>query len=296
MVTKLPARSRLAAILPALCCAVLGAGHESWAQDRQQSGASTSPAVSPALYSAMEYRMIGPYRGGRSTAITGVPSEPSVFYMGTTGGGVWRTEDYGESWENVTDGQIAVASIGAVAVPLSDPNVIYVGTGSACIRGNVSPGAGVYKSVDRGRTWSFIGLKEAGQIGRVRVHPRDANLVYVAALGHAFGRNPERGLFRSRDGGKTWQKVLFVSDSTGVVDLAMDPTNPRILYAAAWRGERQPWTIISGMPQMREAITGLPIAIASRITIGVTSSRDGTMSTSQSRRMFGTSSLGTQSR
>jgi len=284
MVTKLPARSRLAAILPALCCAVLGAGHESWAQDRQQSGASTSPAVSPALYSAMEYRMIGPYRGGRSTAITGVPSEPSVFYMGTTGGGVWRTEDYGESWENLTDGQIAVASIGAVAVPLSDPNVIYVGTGSACIRGNVSPGAGVYKSVDRGRTWSFIGLKEAGQIGRVRVHPRDANLVYVAALGHAFGRNPERGLFRSRDGGQTWERVLFVSDSTGVVDLAIDPANPQILYAAAWRGERQPWAVISGSEESglyrsqdggntwKKLTNGLPGGVVGRLGVAVAAS------------------------
>ena len=190
MVGKQRARTRFVAILPGLLCAVFGGGPEAWAQGAQASGASPSQVVSPALYSAMEYRMIGPYRGGRSTAVTGVPSEPSVFYMGTTGGGVWRTEDYGESWENLTDGQMAVGSIGAVAVPLSDPNVIYVGTGSACIRGNVSTGRGVYKSIDRGRTWSFIGLKEAGQIGRVRVHPQDANLVYVAALGHAFGRNP----------------------------------------------------------------------------------------------------------
>ncbi len=228
--------------------------------------------------------MIGPYRGGRSTAVTGVPSEPSVFYMGTTGGGVWRTEDYGESWENLTDGEIAVGSIGAVAVALSDPKVIYVGTGSACIRGNVSTGRGVYKSVDRGRTWSFIGLKESGQIGRVRVHPQDANLVYVAALGHAFGPNPERGLFRSRDGGQTWQKVLFVSDSTGVVDLAMDPTNPRILFAAAWRGERQPWAVISGSGDgglyrsrdggdtWEKVTNGLPGGIVGRIGVAIAAS------------------------
>jgi len=239
------ARIRIAAILTGLSCAVSGGGHEAWAQGAQ-SGVSANDVVSPALYSAMEYRMLGPYRGGRSTAVTGVRSEPSVFYMGTTGGGVWRTEDYGESWENLTDGQIPVGSIGSIVVTPSDPNVIYVGTGSACIRGNVSTGRGIYRSVDRGRTWVFIGLEEAGQIGRVRVHPVDPNLVYVAALGHAFGSNPERGVFRSRDGGRTWEKVLFLSDSTGVVDLAMDPTDPRILYAAAWRGERQPWAVISG--------------------------------------------------
>ncbi|MBI3982458.1 MAG: glycosyl hydrolase, partial [Gemmatimonadetes bacterium] len=218
MTSRQCAHTGIVAILPGLLCAVLGGGQSAWAQGAPATGSPGQAVVSPALYSAMEYRMIGPYRGGRSTAVTGVPSEPSVFYMGTTGGGVWRTEDFGESWQNLTDGQIAVASIGAVAVPLSDPNVIYVGTGSACIRGNVSAGRGVYKSVDRGRTWSFIGLKEAGQIGRVRVHPQDANLVYVAALGHAFGPNPERGLFRSRDGGKAWDKILFISDSTGVVD------------------------------------------------------------------------------
>ena len=281
MIGNQRARTRFTAILAGLFCAVLGGGEKAWAQGGPASAASTNEVMSPALYSAMEYRMIGPYRGGRSTAVTGVPSEPSVFYMGTTGGGVWRTEDYGESWENVTDGQLAVGEIGAIAVPLTDPNVIYVGTGSACIRGNVSTGRGVYKSADRGRTWSFIGLKEAGQIGRVRVHPGDPNLVYVAALGHAFGPNPERGVFRSRDGGRTWEKVLFVSDSTGVVDLSMDPTNPQILYAAAWRGERKPWAVISGSSDSgvyrskdggdtwQKVTNGLPTGIVGRIGVAI---------------------------
>ncbi|MDP2958184.1 MAG: hypothetical protein Q8N53_17280, partial [Longimicrobiales bacterium] len=275
------ARTRIAAILTGLSWSALGGVQTASAQGVQAAGAPTNETVGPALYSAMEYRMIGPYRGGRSTAVEGVPSEPSVFYMGTTGGGVWRTEDYGESWDNLTDGQIAVASIGSVVVSPSDPNVIYVGTGSACIRGNVSPGRGVYKSVDRGRTWSFLGLEEVGQVGRVRVHPENPNLVYVAALGHAYGRNPERGVFRSRDGGGTWEKVLFISDSTGVVDLAMDPTNPRILYAAAWRGERQPWAVISGSADSgvyrstdggdtwQKVTNGLPTGIVGRIGVAI---------------------------
>ena len=197
------------------------------------------------LFSSMEYRMIGPYRGGRSTAVAGVPNAPSSYFMGTTGGGVWKTSDAGQSWQNRSDGFFGGA-VGAVAVAEADPSVVYVGTGSACIRGNISTGHGAYKSTDGGTTWSFVGLEEAGQIGDLQVHPKNADLVYAAALGHPFGKNEERGVYRSKDGGATWENVLFLSDSTGAVDLAMNPENPREMYAAMWRGERKPWVIHSG--------------------------------------------------
>jgi photosystem II stability/assembly factor-like uncharacterized protein len=198
------------------------------------------------LFQGLEYRMIGPSRGGRVTTVTGVPQQPSTFYMGSTGGGVWKTTDYGRHWRNVSDGYFATASMGAVQVADSDPNVIYAGTGSDGIRSNVITGRGIYKSTDAGENWEFAGLREAGQIGAVEVHPTNPQRVYVAALGHAFGPNPERGVFRTRDGGSTWEKVLFVSDSTGAVDLELKPDDPSIIYAAMWRGERKPWTIISG--------------------------------------------------
>jgi len=212
----------------------------------QPSGSGSSSTVSPALSQALRYRMIGPFRGGRSTAVAGIPSQPYTYYMGTTGGGVWKTTDGGLGWDNISDGFFKAASIGAVAASEWDPNVVYVGTGSACIRGNVSPGIGIYKSTDAGQSWKHTGLEDAGQIGRIRIHPQNQDLVYVAALGHAFGPNAQRGVFRSKDGGKSWEKVLYVSDKAGAVDLAMDATNPRVLYATIWRGERKPWLIISG--------------------------------------------------
>lgn len=198
------------------------------------------------LYAGMQYRMIGPYRGGRSTAVTGVRGEPHTFFMGGTGGGVWKSDDAGQHWFNLTDDYFNVGSIGAVTVADSDPNVVYVGTGSACIRGNVSTGRGLWKSLDGGDTWTFIGLPEAGAIGDVVVHPTNPDLVYVAALGHPFGKNPERGVYRSTDGGASWEQVLFANDSTGAVDLVINPRNPRELYAGMWRAERKPWTLISG--------------------------------------------------
>src|SRR5215471_9696829 len=159
-----------------------------------------------ALWSGMRYRLIGPERGGRVTTVTGVPSEPYTFYMGSTGGGVWKTTDAGHTWANVSDGFFPVASMGAIEVALSDPNVVYAGTGSSKIRSNVSIGRGMYKSSDAGKTWSFAGLRDVGQISTIRVHPADPNLVYVAALGNPFAPSPDRGIFRSTDGGKTWTK------------------------------------------------------------------------------------------
>ena len=194
----------------------------------------------------LSFRSIGPPRGGRSTAVAGITEQPLTYFMGGTGAGVWRTDDAGLNWSNVSDGYIETGSIGAIDVADSDPNVIYVGTGSACIRGNTSIGIGVYRSTNGGDSWTHIGLPNAGQIGRIEVHPRDADIAFVAAMGDPFGPNPERGVFRTMDGGETWDHVLAISDSTGVVDLAMNPSNPRIIFAAAWRGERKPWTAISG--------------------------------------------------
>ena len=189
-------------------------------------------------------RLLGPSRGGRSTAVTGIPGRPHTFFAGSSGG-LWKTDDAGTTWQNVSDGFFESGSIGAVAVAEADPNVVYAGTGQACLRERLG-GVGVYRSTDGGRTWSHSGLREAGQIARIRIHPRDPDLVYVAAVGRAFGPNPERGVFRSKDGGKNWEKVLSISAKTGATDLAMDAVNPRVLYAAAWTGERKPWTIISG--------------------------------------------------
>jgi photosystem II stability/assembly factor-like uncharacterized protein len=203
-------------------------------------------AVDSAFLSGLSYRSIGPARGGRVTAVTGVAGAPLSYFMGSTGGGVWKTEDAGNRWENVSDGYFSAASVGAIAVAEADPNVVWVGMGSACIRGNTSQGDGVYRSLDGGRTWIHAGLPEAGQIGRIAVDPRDADVAYVAALGHPFGPNPERGVYRTRDGGGSWERVLFISDSTGAVDVALDPANPRVLYAGMWRAERKPWTMISG--------------------------------------------------
>ncbi len=200
----------------------------------------------PSLFDELEYRMIGPYRGGRSTAVAGIPQAPHTFFMGVTGGGVWITEDDGESWEPVSDEDFQVGSIGSIDVADADPSVVYVGTGSADIRGNVSTGKGVYRSLDGGEGWEMVGLEDAGNIGDIEVHPRDPETVFAAAMGHPFGKNQERGVFRSTDGGDTWEKVLFLNDSTGAQSLAINPRNPREIYAGMWRAERKPWAVISG--------------------------------------------------
>lgn len=212
-------------------------------------GATTAPmmaAVDTALFRGIDYRHVGHSRGGRVTAVTGVPSQPRTFYMGVASGGVFRTTDGGQSWQPITDGQVPLGSVGDIAVSLSDPNVIYVGTGSDGVRSNVSTGRGVYRSADGGKTWSFAGLYNAGQIGAVRIHPTDPNTVWVAANGDIFKPNRDRGIFKTTDGGKTWRKVLYVSDSTGAMDVELKPGDPSTVYAWMSRIERKPWTIISG--------------------------------------------------
>ncbi|MGH9415807.1 MAG: VPS10 domain-containing protein, partial [Terriglobales bacterium] len=205
-----------------------------------------APQYTSSLWGGLHYRLIGPFRGGRVTAVAGVASEPRTYYFGSTGGGVWKTTDAGVSWRNVSDPYFAVGSMGALAVADSDPNVVYAGTGSADIRSNVSIGCGMYKSTDAGRSWKFIGLPNAGQIRFIVISPTDPNLVYVAAQGDPFTDNAERGVYRTRDGGATWQKVLYVSPALGATALAMQPGEPSVLYASLWYGRRKPWTIISG--------------------------------------------------
>jgi photosystem II stability/assembly factor-like uncharacterized protein len=201
----------------------------------------------PARLGGMRYRMIGPARGGRVTAVTGVVQEPHTFYFGSTGGGVWKTTDAGLTWRNVSDASgFATASIGALDVADSDPNVVYVGTGSAGIRSNVSIGKGIYKSIDAGRTWRFVGLRDAGQIGAIVVHPTNPDVVYAAVVGNPFANSSTRGVYRTRDGGATWQRLLFLSDSTGAVDVELQPGNPNVIFASMWHGARRPWTIVSG--------------------------------------------------
>lgn len=197
----------------------------------------------------LEWRCIGPFRGGRVVAVAGDPRDRNVFYFGAVAGGVWKTTDAGTYWECVSDGFFNTASVGALAVADSEPNVIYAGTGETTIRIDVSHGDGVYKSTDAGRTWRHMGLADTRHIGKIRVHPQNPDVVYVAALGHAFGPNPERGVFKSTDGGETWRKVLFRSERAGAVDLSLDPNNPRILYAAIWQAYRSFWQISSGGPE-----------------------------------------------
>lgn len=208
---------------------------------------STPPStIDSILLSSLEWRCIGPYRGGRVVAVAGDPLHSQVFYFGSTGGGVWKTTDGGILWENVSDGYFQRASVGAIDVSPSDPNVIYVGMGEATIRSNVSHGDGVYRSTDGGKTWTHLGLADTRNIAKVRIHPSNPDLAYVAALGHAHGPNAERGVFRTTDGGKSWNRILFRSEKTGAIDLSLDPHNPRTLYAAFWEAERKPYTLISG--------------------------------------------------
>ena len=209
--------------------------------------ARATETVDADVLGGMEWRFVGPYRGGRVTTVAGVPENPQLYYMGATGGGVWKTGNAGITWENISDDYFKVGTIGAIAVADSDPNVIYVGTGEKSIRGvTTSHGDGVYKSTDAGATWTHIGLPNAGQISRIKIHPDDPDIAYVGVQGQIWGPSEERGVYRTTDGGETWEQVLKVDAQTGATDLRMDPTNPRILYASMWEHGRKPWYVLSG--------------------------------------------------
>ncbi|MEO0559111.1 MAG: glycosyl hydrolase, partial [Bacteroidota bacterium] len=203
--------------------------------------------IDSTLFGSLDYRLVGPFRGGRASGVAGIAGDPLTYYQGVTGGGVWRTRDGGGSWENISDGYFG-GSIGSVAVAPSDPNVIYVGGGEKSLRGNVSPGWGMWKSEDAGRSWRSLGFEGGQHIPRMVVHPRDEDVVWAAVLGHAFGPNAERGVFKSTDGGETWEHVLFVNEDAGAFELEIDPTNPRILYASTWNVRRGPYSFSSGGP------------------------------------------------
>ena len=200
-----------------------------------------------AQFKGMQWRGIGPYRGGRVLAVTGVVGDPFTYYFGAVSGGVWRTNNGGMSWEPISDKSV-MSSIGAIAVAESNPNVIYVGTGESCLRGNISYGDGMYKSTDGGKTWVHIGLKDTQHIARLWIDPRNPDHVLVAAMGHAYGPNTERGVFRTNDGGKTWDKVLYKDENTGAIDISVDPHNPNVVFAALYQIRRSPWSLDSGGP------------------------------------------------
>ncbi|MEL6106134.1 MAG: glycosyl hydrolase [Planctomycetota bacterium] len=223
----------------ALAISVGGLPTRAVAQDAEMD----SPYAS--FLESMKYRLVGPFRGGRSAAVTGIPGRPMEFLFGAAGGGVWKTDDAGTTWKNLSDGFFG-GSIGAVAVSESDPNVIYVGGGEKTVRGNVSHGDGVWKSIDGGKTWKHVGLGSTRHIPRIRIDPKDPDLVYVAAMGHLFGPNEQRGVFKSTDGGETWERVLFVNDEAGAFELIVDPNNPRVLYASTWKIKRTPHSLESG--------------------------------------------------
>jgi photosystem II stability/assembly factor-like uncharacterized protein len=207
--------------------------------------------VDPALFGGLQWREIGPFRGGRCTAVSGVPGRPQVFFMGATGGGLWRTTDGGASWRNVSDGFFGTGSVGGIGVSASNPDVLYVGMGETEIRGDISHGDGVYKSTDGGDTWTHAGLRDTRFIARVRVHPTNPDVVWLAALGHVYGPSPERGVFKTTDGGATWKKVLYVDERSGAIDLTLEPGHPDVLYAATWEAWRTPWQLNSGGPGSR---------------------------------------------
>src|ERR1700734_3219237 len=198
-------------------------------------------------FRGMKYRLVGPFRGGRSLTASGVAGDPNTYYFGSTGGGVWKSTNGAMTWSSVFDKQ-TVSAIGSLAIAPSDPNIVYVGTGEACIRGNISHGDGIYKTVDGGKTWKNVGLRDSRAIGKVIVDPKNADVVFVAALGHPFGPNAERGIFRTTDGGKTWEKVLYKDENTGGIDIAFDPRNSHILFASLWEARRTPWGLSSGGP------------------------------------------------
>ena len=245
MKIHLPFKAAFIVLLVALVATSAGAQTERKAKTKAPKGPAA--AYDSTLYNGLRWRSIGPYRGGRAGTVAGVPGQPNLYYMGTAGGGVWRTTDGGGTWDNISDRYFG-GSIGAVAVSESDPNVIYAGQGEQTVRGNVSSGFGVWKSQDAGQTWSNVGLQDSRHIGRIRVHPKNPEVVYVAAMGNLYAPSEMRGVYRSQDGGRNWTRVLFANPDAGAVDLIMDPSNPRILYASTWNVRRTPYSFSSGGP------------------------------------------------
>lgn len=265
-----------------LLLAILALSVNGYSQKKKASPPAPAAPRDTAFLKALQYRNIGPTQGGRATAVAGINSQPSTYYMGATGGGVWKTEDYGITWKNVSDGFFSTPSIGDINVFQPDPKVVYVGTGSDGIRSNIIIGKGVYKSTDAGKTWKHIGLEKVGQIGAVEIHPTHDDTVFVAAIGQPFNPNKERGVYRTHDGGKTWQQVLYLSDTIGAADIEFAPGNPSIVYATMWRAERKPWTIISGGNQAggiykstdggntwKKMTNGLPTGLIGKIDLAV---------------------------
>ena len=219
-------------------------------QAQKKSNSKNTLSFSEELYNSINYRLVGPFRGGRAGTVAGVLGNDNLYYMGTAGGGVWKTEDAGNTWEPISDGYFG-GSIGAVAVSNSDPNIIYVGEGEQTLRGNVSSGKGMWKSVDAGETWKFIGLPKSEHISRIRIHPEDPNIIYVGVIGNLWKPNVERGLYKSVDGGNTWNKILYVSEKAGVGDVILDPNNSRIIYASTWQMKRNGYRMDSGGPDSK---------------------------------------------
>jgi len=249
--TKKTASFGIVALAAASLIAAAAAGCSRGPTDALPAAAARAaeyPTVDPGYLTALEWRLVGPPRGGRATAVAGDPADPLVFYFGASHGGVWKSEDAGTYWRNISDGFFKTAPVGAIDVSLSNPSVLYVGMGESCPRQDVTPGDGVYKSTDGGATWTHVGLAETKHIAKIRIHPTNPDLVYVAAVGDEFGTNPERGVFRTKDGGQTWERVLYKSDQAGAWDLSMDPTNPNVLYASINQFLRPPWDEISGGP------------------------------------------------
>src|SRR5215213_3109473 len=247
--------------------------------------ARSQSTVDSTFFNGLRYRLVGPSRGGRVTTVTGVPSQPKTFYMAVASGGLFRTMDNGVTWTPITDGKVPLGSTGSIAVADSDPNIIYLGTGSDSVRSNVSTGRGVYKSTDGGQKWMAAGLYNAGQIGAVRIHPTNPDIVWVAAGGDIFKPNAERGVFKTTDGGKTWRKVLFISNKLGAMDIELQPGNPNVVYAWMSQLERKPWTIISGAREggfykstdggetFAKAGTGLPSELIGKANLAVTAAQ-----------------------
>src|SRR5579862_5331093 len=246
-----------------------------------QAPAKIATPLDASLFKALQWRCIGPYRGGRALAGSGIPGNASTFYFGAVAGGVWKTTNGGETWSSLTD-STPISSVGALALAPSNPDVIYVGTGEAAPRGDITYGDGVYKSVDGGRTWSHVGLNDTRQIGALIVDPKNPDVVLVAALGHAFGPNSERGVYRTTDGGKSWTRVLYRDEQTGAIDVTFDPNDSRTVYATLWQARRLPWNFSSGGPGSglyrstdggvtwtRLSGNGLPTGILGRIHVSV---------------------------